>query len=184
MYIQPGISLSPISLNPLNPALDHFYATPDNGLPAYDALSFMYGNHNLSVGVNDDMINMSLFAAIQAGVFNKYDVTPIFEEVVKDKVQMQLPQVLVSMKTPPVVDWSGPVVSHEAINEGASVYAGKYLVRNLVIEIKDESAVNNTIRMSVDVDVAMNLAVSQDGTYIEAYMDRQNIEFNIGYLYL
>ena len=184
MYIQPGIALKPVSQNPLNPELDHFYATPDAGLPSYDNLSFAYGNHNLSVGVNDDMINMSLFAAIQSGMFNKYDISPLFQEAVKEKTQMALPQILVSLETPPVADWSGPTIAHTAASDGDSVYAGKYLVRNLVIEIKDQKATSNMIRISVDVDAAMNLQVSQDGTYIKAAMDRQASDFNIGYLYL
>ncbi|MBU0992492.1 MAG: hypothetical protein KJ737_08370 [Proteobacteria bacterium] len=184
MYIHSGVALKPVSQNKLNPGLDHFYATPDSGLPSYDELSFRYGNHNLSVGVSDDMVNMTLFAAIQSGMFNKFDVTPIFEAVVKDSLGFQLPKIEVSMKTPPIADWSGPTVTHVASSDEDEVYAGTYLVRNLVIEISDQASSANLIRLSVDVDVAMNMKMSQDGTYIEAFMDRANSNFNIGYLYL
>lgn len=184
MYIQPGMALKPVSQNSLNPGLDHFYSTPDSGLPSYDALSFATGNHNLSVSVNDDMINMALFAAVQSGMFDKFDISPIFEETVKNLLGMETPQILVSMKTPPIADWSGPLVSDEASGDGDAVSAGKYLVRNLVIEIKDQASDLDMIRLSVDVDVAMDMKMSLDGTFIEAFMDRANSDFNIGYLYV
>ncbi len=175
---QLSVSAAPEEDNPANPGLDHFYSTPDDGLPDL-YFNDISDNQNLVVGINDDTLNMAFFAGIQAGLLNEFDVTSLFGEAAKQYVFM--PEILVTLKAPPIADWSESMVTE---CDGGSCTAGKYMVRNLIIEINDILFPNSSIRMSIDVDVAMKLKASNDGKSIEAVMDKNESDFTFSYLYV
>lgn len=157
MTVDLGISAILVSsLTPLVPDLTKFYATPGDALPTLTTT----GNENIQIALKDDIINNIAFVAIQTGLVVDMDVSSI--------LNMSGLSAKVTLDTPPILDFSGA-----PLGDTLAVYdMGRAVIRNLIIEIYYTNKVLPVVaRLSVDVNAALKLNISDDGKYIVGGMD-------------
>ncbi len=192
MGMQLGLSVEPTT--PVLIPVGHYYSTPGDLLPDPMDLSFdsAFDHNNLIVSLNDDMINMGAQAAVDAGLLDGLNVTAAFKYLAGDVFANSLfrnARVLVYMKTPPIADFSCPggdcSYTYDEGTDVTSCYAGKFIVRDMVIIIDNLIAGNiiDTVRVSADTDVGINLQLVNGGTRIEGSMAGSSY-LDVAYLYV
>ncbi|MCP4632636.1 MAG: hypothetical protein GY855_06895 [candidate division Zixibacteria bacterium] len=185
-----------LAINPINdPAVDpdavpspnpigHYYSTPGDELPV---LATEDGN-NLTIGLNDDVINMGAWAAMEAGGFDGLNITSQFRYITGQALANSVFRKAVAkvyMQAPPIADFSGSGYT-ESYPDGDGIVsnAGTFRIRDMIIEVTDLLAnqINDRAILSIDTDVNINLRLSEDGKRIEGYMGSQSM-MNIATLY-
>ena len=164
-------------VTPLVPGLTKFYATPGDPLPNLTII----GDENLQLALTDDIVNNLAFVAIQAGLVNDIDVSVDF----KTQLGKLSPKTLLataSLDTPPIIDFSGmPLDGTLAIND-----FGRVIIRNLNIDISFKTLLPPypiAMRLSADVDAALQLDISDDGKHITGGIDITQSDANITICY-
>ncbi len=191
MYMHLGLAINPIndpnenqyavpSPNPIG----HYYSTPNDDLPdpKYPELCLL-GN-NITIGLNDDLINMGAWAAMEAGAFDGLDITTQFKYLTGRTLANSLFVKTVAkiyMKTPPIADFSGPgnggYTQTYPGEDGVISNAGIFRVRNMIIEVTDfslDQIVDKAV-VSVDSDMEIKLKISDDYKHIEGFMGERSM---------
>jgi hypothetical protein len=152
-------------ITPLVPGLTKFYATPGDPLPTLAII----GDENIQLALTDDIVNNLAFVAIQAGLVNDIDVTADFKTQLK-KLSLKDLVAKASLDTPPIIDFSGmPLNGTLAVND-----FGRVIIRNLNIDISFKTAIPPypiAMRLSADVNAALQLDISDDGKHITGGID-------------
>ncbi|MCD6570926.1 MAG: hypothetical protein J7L53_09515 [Deltaproteobacteria bacterium] len=163
-------------VEPVNPGLDKFYATPDDVLPDLSVID----DENLILALTDDLTNQSAFVFTQAGLVQDVDVTDI--------VGLELSLLggdlvaFMSINTPPICDFSGQGLKGLDVSD-----AGRFILPNVIIEIYGAAHLPPgypyRARISVDANMAVKLEISEDGTNIQAFADLAQSESQAIVLY-
>lgn len=164
-------------ITPLVPGLTKFYSTPGDPLPVLT----ITGDENVQLALTDDIVNNLAFVAIQDGLVNDLDVTVDF----KTQLGKLSPKTLIataSLDTPPIIDFSGQSLDGTlAIND-----FGRVIIRNLNIVISIKTVLPPypiAMRLSADVDAALQLDISDDGKHITGGIDVAQSDANITICY-
>ncbi len=193
LYVELGFAASATPFeNQPNP-LDYYYSTPDDMLPNHvddGALAFdtdIGEYQNLTVALNDDTINMGGWALLQTGLLEGMDISPVFNSMASQLFSgMGGATVNVTLRTPPIADFSGELTEYIPGSDGATYCkAGKFIVKDMVINIDNllYSQLIDTVRVSVDVGVAIELKIDEQGKRVEVFMGPGS-SINIAYLYV
>ncbi len=188
MYIPAmGIAMTPtyVGANPL----EYFYSTPGDGFPAAEELELGFNSQvdqNLTVAINDDLINMGSWAAMQTGFMEDLDLTSVFGSVAGELLwgTFRTAKVKVTLKTPVLADF-GTAEPCDTEGDITTCSTGKFIIRDMVIEIEDlmASQLIDKVRMSLDMDLDLNLEASEDGKTVEAFVGGDTAPA-IQYLYI
>ena len=172
------LGLNARTLDPIFPALTCFYSTPGDVLPVLAPS----GEENLMVAINDDMINEVAFALVQVGFIQNLDVSSAIADSLGELGSGL--KAYVTLSTPPVADFSGQPLPTDSFADIITDF-GRFVIPNLVIEIKTPLLFGWTYsaRISVDVNAALKLKLSDDGRRIQAQMDASQTNTSITVLY-
>ncbi len=179
MDLHLGLAINPINDPAVHPdavaspnPIGHYYSTPDDALPVLELAT----PSNLTVGLNDDLINMGAWAAMEAGGFDGLNITAQFQYLTGQALANSVFKKAVAkvyMQTPPIADFSGDLTEIIPDGDGIVNHAGTFKIRDMIIEVTDLIAnqVNDRAVLSIDTDASINLRISDDGKRIEGFMD-------------
>ncbi|MCP4634012.1 MAG: hypothetical protein GY855_13890, partial [candidate division Zixibacteria bacterium] len=191
MYMHLGMAINPINDPDVNQyavpspnPIGHYYSTPNDDLPAPNYPELCLLGNNITIGLNDDLINMGAWAAMEAGAFDGLDITTLFKRLTGKTLANTLLKKAIAkiyMKTPPIADFSGPgngsYTQTYPDQDGVISNAGIFRVRNMIIEVTDLLAdkIVDKALISVDADMEIKLKISNDFKHIEGFMGEQSM---------
>jgi hypothetical protein len=162
---------------PLVQDLTVFYTTLPNTQPAIT----MTSNENIAMAISDDLMNEASFDLIQLGLLKNLDLTSSVKDLLGKLVSGKTIIAKATLLTPPIFDFSGTEVLPDGITQ-----VGRVIVKDLYFELYYKGTVlpyPYAARMCVDVDLDLQLKLSEDGKHVQALLNVPNSSFTINYLY-
>ncbi len=162
---------------PAVPDLTAFYSTLPNTQPAIN----MTSSENIAVAISDDLMNEAAFDLIQLGILKNMDLTSYVRDLLGNLATGKTIIAKATLVTPPVFDFSGTEVMPDGITQ-----VGRVIVKDLYFDLYYKSSLPPypyAARMCVDVDLDLQLKLSDDGKHIQAMLDVPESSFTINYLY-
>ena len=153
----------------VDPALEHFLATPSQPLPELSQRE----DENVIIAISDDMANQLSYVVYQTGLINKFEITDMISQnqLVNEDLEAS-----VKLKVPTIYDFS------QSIN---TLDTGKFIVRNVQVDLKNYKVLDSTINaiIGMEGEFAIKLEISEDGMTLTGDIDFENSNYDIKVLY-
>lgn len=160
---------------PAVPELTAFYSTLPNTQPAIT----MTSSENIAMAISDDLVNEASFDLIQLGLFKSLDLSSYVKDLLGNLASGKTIIAKASLETPPIFDFSGAEVLPDGITQ-----VGRVIVKDLYFNLYYKgTGYPYAARMCVDVDLDLQLKLSEDGRHVQALLDVPESSFTINYLY-
>jgi hypothetical protein len=141
----------------------------------------MTPDENIAVAISDDLMNEAAFDLVQLGLLKNRDLSSYVRDLLGKLAEGKNIMAKVTLETPPLFDFSGTEVMPDGITQ-----VGRIIVKDLYLDLYYKSTLPPypyAARMCVDVDLDLQLKLSDDGKHIQAMLDVPESSFTINYLY-